>query len=277
MKYIRRLISGVLAFLFLTCVSFADEQRSIILQSTTSTRNSGLFDHILPMFTATTGIKINVVAVGTGQALKNGRKGDGDVLLVHALKAEEEFVREGYGVKRQDVMYNDFIIVGPQGDPAQIVGVTNILQALDKIAASQTLFISRGDSSGTHQKERALWQMLGKDVASESGGWYRESGSGMGATLNIAVGMGAYTLTDRSTWIAFQNRADFEILSEGDPLLFNQYGVIQVNPARHPHVKSDEGNAFISWLTGKPGQAAINSYQLDGQQLFFANAEPATN
>jgi len=252
--------------------SLADNP-SILLQSTTSTANSGLYDSILPKFTEKTGIKVNVVAVGTGQAIKNAQNGDGDVLLVHAKPAEEKFVAEGYGIERFDVMYNDFIIVGPPADPAGIAEAKDTPAALAKIAETGTIFASRGDNSGTHKKELALWKSAGVDPAKASGTWYRETGSGMGATLNAAVGMGAYTITDRGTWISFKNKGDYKILVEGDPNLFNQYGIILVNPKKHPNVKAAEGQAFIDWILGDEGQAAIASYQLDGQQLFFPNAK----
>ena len=249
--------------------------KSIIVQSTTSTQNSGLFDFILPQFESQTGISVKVVAVGTGQALKNGRNGDGDVLLVHAKSAEEEFVARGFGVERFDVMYNDFVIIGPKHDPATLAGTSDIVDAMKKISSSKSLFASRGDDSGTHKKERQLWQLAAIDVMSQSGNWYRETGSGMGATLNIAVGMGAYTLCDRATWIAFGNKTTMAILSEGDALLFNQYGVMLVNPANHPHVKHQFGRVFMDWLTGIKGQAAIANYRLEGKQLFFPNATNA--
>lgn len=248
------------------------EDKSILLQSTTSTANSGLYDHILPLFSDTTGIKVNVVAVGTGQAIKNARNGDGDVLLVHSKAAEEEFVAEGYGVQRFDVMYNDFILVGPASDPAGIAGIGDVATALKQVAQAQARFASRGDNSGTHKKEINLWKAAGVDPTSASGTWYRETGSGMGATLNAAVGMDAYALTDRATWISFGNKGDFTIVVEGDANLFNQYGVILVNPEKHPHVKATEGQAFIDWILGESGQTAIARYTLDGQQLFFPNA-----
>lgn len=247
----------------------------ILVQSTTSTQNSGLFDYILPMFTKKTGIEVRVVAVGTGQAIKNARNGDGDVLLVHAKSAEEKFVADGWGVKRNDVMYNDFVIVGPPNDPAKLNGIKDATAALKQIAAVKTPFASRGDDSGTHKKELALWKKTGVDVRSASGTWYRETGSGMGATLNTGVGMNAYVLTDRATWISFKNKGNFKILVEGDPELFNQYGVILVNPARHPKVKTKLGESFIDWLTGPDGQAAIADYKVNGQQLFYPNAKRA--
>ncbi|MCG6863405.1 MAG: extracellular solute-binding protein [Chromatiaceae bacterium] len=249
------------------------EDKSILLQSTTSTANSGLYDYLLPKFTAETGIKVNVVAVGTGQAIKNAQNGDADVLLVHAKPAEEKFVADGFGVERFDVMYNDFIIVGPPSDPAGIAGMKDALAAMTKIANQQAVFASRGDNSGTHKKETQLWKDADIDPTQASGGWYRETGSGMGATLNAAVGMGAYTLTDRATWISFKNKGDYNVLVEGDPSLFNQYGIILVNPKKHPHVKVAEGQAFIDWILGDEGQKAIADYKLDGKQLFFPNAK----
>ena len=224
------------------------------------------------MFQDKTGIRVNVVAVGTGQAIKNAMNGDGDVLLVHAKPAEEKFVADGFGVERFDVMYNDFVIVGPSSDPAGIRGMQDAKAALKKIAGSKALFASRGDNSGTHKKEVALWKAAGIDPTGASGTWYRETGSGMGATLNTASGMSAYTLTDRGTWISFKNRGDLRILAEGDADLFNQYGVILVNPAKHPHVKADLGQAFIDWILSDAGQNAIAGYKLEGQQLFFPNA-----
>ncbi|MGA7371331.1 MAG: extracellular solute-binding protein [Methyloceanibacter sp.] len=246
----------------------------IIVQSTTSTQNSGLFEHILPLFTEKTGIEVRVVAVGTGQALKNAEKGDGDVVLVHSQPDEEKFVAEGWGVKRYPVMYNDFIIVGPAADPARIAGMKQAPDALKKIATAQSLFASRADDSGTHKAELKMWQQAGVNPKASSGSWYLETGSGMGATLNTAVGKQAYALTDRGTWLAFANKDDFKVLVEGDDKLFNQYGVILVNPAKHPNVKAKEGQAFIDWLTGPEGQAAIADYKIDGQQLFFPNARP---
>lgn len=265
------IILVALLLLIMPAIGYAGQ--SIIVQSTTSTQNSGLFDYILPQFEAQSGIRVNVVAVGTGQALKNGRNGDGDVLLVHAKAAEEKFVIEGYGVERFDIMYNDFVIVGPANDPAKLSGTSDILMALKKISDSQSVFASRGDDSGTHKKELQLWQQAGIDVTGQSGNWYRETGSGMGATLNLAAGIGAYTISDRATWIAFQNKKDMKILSEGDARLFNQYGVILVNPDKHKHVKEKLGTVFINWLTGSQGQAAIASYKLHGTQLFFPNAK----
>ncbi len=252
----------------------AGEDKFIIVQSTTSTQNSGLFEHILPIFTKKTGIEVRVVAVGTGQALKNAANGDGDVVLVHLKPDEEKFVADGFGVKRYDVMYNDFIIVGPAEDPAKIAGLKDAAQAFKQIAETKAPFASRADDSGTNKAELKLWQDAGVDAKAASGNWYLETGSGMGATLNFAVGKEAYTLTDRGTWLSFANKDDFKVLVEGDPKLFNQYGVILVNPAKHPNVKAKEGQAFIDWLIGPEGQAAIADYKIDGQQLFFPNAGP---
>jgi tungstate transport system substrate-binding protein len=246
----------------------------IIVQSTTSTQNSGLFDHLLPLFTKKTGIEVRVVAVGTGQALKNAENGDGDVVLVHSQSDEEKFVADGWGVKRYPVMYNDFIIVGPEADPAKIAGLKQAPEALKRIAEVEAPFASRADDSGTHKAELKLWKAAGVDPKGSSGKWYLETGSGMGATLNTAVGKQAYALTDRGTWLAFANKADFKIFVEGDDKLFNQYGVILVNPKKHPNVKAKEGQAFIDWIVSPEGQAAIASYKIGGQQLFFPNARP---
>jgi tungstate transport system substrate-binding protein len=246
----------------------------IIVQSTTSTQNSGLFDHLLPLFTKKTGIEVRIVAVGTGQALKNAQNGDGDVVLVHSQSDEEKFVADGWGVKRYPVMYNDFIIVGPEADPAKIAGLKQAPQALARIAEAEAPFASRADDSGTHKAELKLWKEAGVDPKGSSGKWYLETGSGMGATLNTAVGKQAYALTDRGTWLAFANKADFKIFVEGDDKLFNQYGVILVNPKKHPNVKAKEGQAFIDWIVSPEGQAAIASYKIGGQQLFFPNARP---
>lgn len=247
-------------------------EKFITVQSTTSTQNSGLFEVILPKFTMQTGIEVRVVAVGTGQAIKNAANGDGDVLFVHARPAEEKFVAEGGGVARFDVMYNDFVFVGPPADPAGVAGGRNAVTALQAIATAQALFASRGDDSGTHKKEKSLWKAAGIDQDKASGGWYRETGSGMGATLNAAVGMGAYTMSDRATWISFRNKGAHKIVVEGDPVLFNQYGVILVNPRKHPHVKAAEGQMFIDWLLSGAGQAAIAGFRIDDQQLFYPNA-----
>jgi len=250
------------------------EDNFIIVQSTTSTQNSGLFDHILPLFTKKTGIEVRVVAVGTGQALKNAENGDGDVVLVHSKPDEEKFVADGFGVKRYDVMYNDFVIIGPASDPAKIGGLKDAVQAFKQIAETESPFASRADDSGTHKAELKVWQDAGLDPKAASGTWYLETGSGMGATISLAVGKGAYALTDRGTWLSYANKDDFKVLVEGDPKLFNQYGVMLVDPAKHPNVKAKQGQAFIDWLTGPEGQVAIASYKIDGQQLFFPNAHP---
>jgi tungstate transport system substrate-binding protein len=251
-------------------------ERFITVASTTSTQDSGLFDHLLPLFTQKTGIAVRVVAKGTGQAIKEAQNGDADVLFVHDKASEEKFVAAGFGVKRFDVMYNDFVIVGPAGDPAGIRGLRDAPAALAKIAAAGTPFASRGDDSGTHKAELRLWKEAGVDVAAASGGWYRETGSGMGPTLNTAAGMAAYALADRGTWLSFKNKGDLEILVEGDSRLFNQYGVILVNPERHPHVKAAEGQAFVDWLVSPEGQQAIGDFKIEGQQLFFPNHQPTS-
>ena len=268
--------AGLLAALAILAGPARAGEQFIMVQSTTSTQNSGLLDYILPKFTEKTGIGVYVVAVGTGQAIKNAMNGDGDVLLVHARAAEEKFVAGGYGVKRYDLMYNDFVIVGPAADPAKVGGMKDATAALQKLAAAKAIFASRGDDSGTHKKELSLWKGASIDVAAASGGWYRETGSGMGATLNVAAGMGAYVMTDRATWIAFKNKGDFKVLVEGDKALFNQYGIILVNPEKHQNVKTEWGQAFIDWMLGDEGQAAIGSYSVDGQQLFFPNAKPGS-
>jgi tungstate transport system substrate-binding protein len=272
------MLSRLLTFICVGCcllgstIPAAADQPFILLQSTTSTRNSGLYDYLLPMYQKFSGVVVRAVAVGTGQALANARNGDADVLLVHARNAEEQFVADGYGVRRFDLMYNDFVIVGSNTDPAQIRGLNRAAEALQRIARANALFVSRGDDSGTHQKERALWQDAKVDAVAASGTWYLETGSGMGATLNIAAGRSAYALTDRATWISFQNKQSFEILVAGDPKLFNQYGVILVDPERHPHVKAALGQAFIDWLLSSAGQNAIAAFKVGGEQLFYPNA-----
>ena len=253
--------------------SSADETTFIVLQSTTSTQNSGLFDYLLPMYKKLTGIEVRSVAVGTGQALRNARQGDADVLLVHAKNAEEQFIADGFGVERFDLMYNDFVIIGPLADPAMVTGETDALVALKRIADVRAVFASRGDDSGTHKKERSLWAAIDIDVDAVSGTWYRETGSGMGTTLNIATGIGGYVMSDRATWISFRNKRNHQILVEGDVRLFNQYGIILVNPKRHPKVKAVEGQAFIDWLLGAEGQQAIAKYAIGGKQLFYPNAK----
>jgi len=246
--------------------------RFITVASTTSTRNSGLYDYLLPLFTKATSIEVRVVAVGTGQAIKMARNGDADVLFVHHRPSEEKFVAEGFGVKRFDVMYNDFVLVGPKSDPAGTMGKKDVAAALAAIAAKKAPFASRGDDSGTHKKERSLWKTAGVDLKAASGSWYRETGSGMGATLNTASGMNAYALTDRGTWLKFANKGDLTIVVEGDKRLFNPYGVILVNPAKYAHVKKADGQAFIDWLVSDAGQSAIGAYKLKGKQAFFPNA-----
>jgi tungstate transport system substrate-binding protein len=262
----------IIAFTFgIICASVALAQdRFIVLQSTTSTQNSGLLDALIPQFRAATGIDVRVIAVGTGQALRNAQNGDGDVLLVHARTAEDQFIAAGYGIDRRDVMYNDFVIVGPGNDPAGIAGSADVTDALDTIAMTKSAFVSRGDDSGTHKAERRLW---GASHQTPNGIWYREAGAGMGATLNIAIGMQAYALTDRATWMAFGNKGGHGIVVQGDARLFNPYGVILVNPTLHAHVKADYARAFSDWLVSDSGQAAIAEFQIDGQQVFFPNAQ----
>lgn len=245
---------------------------TVFVQATTSTKNSGLYDYLLPMFTDQTGVQVNVVAVGTGQAIKNAERCDGDVLLVHAKAAEERFVQAGYGVSRSDLMYNDFVIVGPAADPADLAGGQNVVRALKQILDTQSVFASRGDDSGTHKAEMRLWSQTGVDPTPASGDWYRETGAGMGVTLNTAVGMGAYTLTDRATWLNFGNKEDFVIHVQGDARMFNQYGVIPVNPEHCSNINSADANVFVDWLLSEVGQAAIASYKVNGEQLFFPNA-----
>ena len=271
----RRHFVGLAAILVLGAVGSAQASaadRYIVVQSTTSTQNSGLFDHILPVFAEETGIEVRVVAVGTGQAIKNAANGDGDVLFVHSKSDEEAFVAEGHGVARFDVMYNDFVIVGPADDPAGVAGSADVVAALTAIAETESPFLSRGDDSGTNKAESRLWDAAGIDPTAASGGWYREAGAGMGATLNTGVEMGAYVLTDRATWVSFGNKGDLEIAVEGDQRLFNQYGVILVNPELHPNVKADLGQQFVDWVVSPDGQEAIAGFRVDGQQLFFPNA-----
>jgi tungstate transport system substrate-binding protein len=250
------------------------QDKFITVASTTSTEQSGLFDYLLPLFKAKTGLDVHVVAHGTGQAIETGRRGDADVLFVHDTKSEEKFVADGFAKKRYDVMYNDFVIVGPAADPAGVKGMKDAEAALKKIAEAKAPFASRGDDSGTHKAEQRLWQMAGVDVAA-SGGWYRSTGSGMGPTLNTSAAMDAYTLADRGTWLNFRNRGNLAILVEGDKRLFNQYGVMAVNPEKHPHVKVEAGALFVNWLLSKEGQDAIAGYKINGEQLFFPNADKA--
>jgi len=251
------------------------QERFITVASTTSTEQSGLFGHILPIFEKETGIKVRVVALGTGQALDLARRGDADVVFVHAKAAEERFLAEGEGVQRFPVMYNDFVLIGPKSDPANVGGGKDITEALKKIQAAQAPFVSRGDKSGTHLAELRLWKMSGIDIAKAKGAWYRDVGQGMGPALNTANSMNAYILSDRASWLAFKNRGDLTILVEGDKRLFNQYGVALVNPQKHPNVKKELGQTFVDWLVSPSGQKAIARYKINGEQLFFPNAEQA--
>jgi len=256
-----------------TSVTSAQQEKSIVVSSTTSTQDSGLFGHILPLFKQKTGIDVKVVAQGTGQALDTGRRGDADVVFVHAKSAEEKFLAEGEGVKRFPVMYNDFVLIGPKSDPAGIKGMKDVAKALQTIKEKQAPFISRGDRSGTHVAELSLWNRdAGIDIEKDKGPWYKSIGQGMGAALNTASASNAYVLSDRGTWLSFKNKGDLEILVQGDKRLFNQYGVILVNPAKHPNVKTDLGQQFIDWLISPEGQKAIADYKINGEQLFYPNA-----
>jgi tungstate transport system substrate-binding protein len=268
----RGLLGVVFSALMLGAAPFASAQQFITVASTTSTEQSGLFKQLLPVFQRKTGIEVRVVALGTGQSFDMGKRGDADVVFVHARSAEEKFIAEGYGVKRLPVMYNDFVLIGPKADPAKIAGGKDILEALRKIKAASAPFVSRGDRSGTHMAELALWKQSGTDIGKEKGPWYRDTGQGMGPALNSASSMNGYILADRGTWISFRNRGDLAILVEGDKRLFNQYGVILVNPAKHKHVKKDMGQAFIDWIVSADGQKAIADYKIGGEQLFFPNA-----
>jgi len=259
-------------FLALTVLPLHGQDRFITVASTTSTEQSGLFGYLLPIYERETGVKVRVVALGTGQALDVGRRGDADVVFVHARPAEEKFLAEGQGVKRYPVMYNDFVLIGPKGDPAKVAGGKDILAAMKKIEATQAPFVSRGDRSGTHMAELELWKGAGIDLEKSKGPWYRDTGQGMGPALNTAASMNAYILADRGTWLAFKNRGDLVILVEGDKRLFNQYGVILVNPEKHPNVKKDLGQQFIDWLISPAGQKAIADYKINGEQLFYPNA-----
>jgi tungstate transport system substrate-binding protein len=266
----RLLLAGLLLFGFSLETSAQD--KSIVVASTTSTQDSGLFGYLLPRFKEKTGIDVKVVAQGTGQALETARRGDADVVLVHARPQEEKFVAEGFGVKRYPVMYNDFVLIGPKQDPAGVKGAQDVLAAFKAVGQTGAPFVSRGDKSGTHAAELNLWRAAGIDPTRHKGAWYREIGQGMGAALNTASSMNAYVLADRGTWISFKNRGDLEILVEGDKRLFNQYGVILVNPQKHRQVKQDLGQAFIDWLVSPEGQAVIGDYKIDGLQLFHPNA-----
>jgi tungstate transport system substrate-binding protein len=268
-----RMHFAIAMLLMALAITAAAAERFITVASTTSTENSGLFGFILPQFQRATGIEVRVVAVGTGQAIKNAERGDADVLFVHHKPSEDQFVAQGFGVERRDVMYNDYVLLGPQTDPSGIKGTKDTVAALRQIAAKQTPFVSRGDDSGTHKLELSLWEAAGIDVKKASGSWYREAGSGMGATLNMASGLDGYTISDRGTWISFKNKGQLAIAVEGDPRLFNQYGVILVNPAKHARVKAEDGRAFIGWLISDQGQKAIADFRIEGQQLFFPNAK----
>ena len=268
MRPIRHLLLAACAF----ALQAAAADNFITVASTTSTEQSGLFGHLLPLFEKASGIKVRVVALGTGQALDMARRGDADVVFVHDKAAEEKFIAEGYGVKRQEVMYNDFVVIGPKADPAKAAG-KDILEGLRRIEAVKAPFVSRGDKSGTHAAELRYWKAAGVDLAAKKGAWYRDTGSGMGPALNTAASMNAYILADRGTWLSFKNRGDLGIVVEGDTKLFNQYGVILVNPAKHAHVKQADGQKFIDWIVSAEGQKAIAEYKIGGEQLFFPNAK----
>ena len=249
-------------------------ERFIVVASTTSTENSGLYSFVLPRFSEQTGIEVRVVAVGTGQALHIAQNGDADVLLVHHRPSEDQFISQGYGVTRYDLMYNDYILVGPRDDPASILSAANVIGAVQRIATNKSLFISRGDDSGTHKKELELWNQSGIDTSKAGNGWYQETGRGMGGTLNMASALDAYTLTDRATWLKFGNKGRLDILFQSDPPLFNPYGIILVNPQKHPHVKTRDGQTFIDWMLSETGQTLIANYRILGQQAFFPTAKP---
>jgi tungstate transport system substrate-binding protein len=271
----RTLAISLVALIALNTVSAQAQERFITVASTTSTEQSGLFGHLLPRFEQKTGIKVHVVAVGTGQALDLARRGDADVVFVHARSAEEKFLAEGHGVKRYPVMYNDFVLLGPKSDPAKIGGGKDILQAFKNLEAARAPFVSRGDKSGTHLAELDLWKAAGIDIDAVKGPWYRDTGQGMGPALNTASSMNAYILTDRGTWLSFKNRGDLTILVEGDKRLFNQYGVMLVNPDKHPSVKKELGQMFVDWVISPEGQQAIVDYKINGEQLFFPDAGQA--
>ncbi len=247
---------------------------AIIVQSTTSSKNSGLYDHLLPLFKKATGITVHIVAVGTGQAIRLGEAGDVDAILVHSRKAEDAFVAGGYGTHRREIMYNDFVLIGPKDDPAGVIGSSDAAAALTRIAEAEAPFASRGDDSGTHRREQSLWTAAGIDVSGAGKPWYRAAGAGMGATLNVAAGMNAYVMSDRASWLNFRNKGDLTIVFQGDPILFNQYAFLPVNPARHPHVKIDLANALEAWLAGDKAQALIGAYEIAGEKLFTPNAKP---
>jgi len=263
----------VAALFTLAALSTHAQERFITVASTTSTEQSGLFAYLLPIYERNTGIKVHVVALGTGQALDVARRGDADVVFVHARAAEETFLAEGHGVKRYPVMYNDFVLIGPKADPARVGGGKDIVAALKRLEAAHAPFVSRGDRSGTHMAELELWKTAGIDIDKARGPWYRDTGQGMGPALNTAVSMNAYILADRGTWLAFKNQGDFTVLVEGDKRLFNQYGVMLVNPDRHPNVKKELGQQFVDWVISPEGQKAIASYKINGKQLFYPNAQ----
>ena len=268
-RFLNRLVVG--AFAAAALASAHAQQQFITVASTTSTEQSGLFKHLLPAYAKKAGVEVRVVAVGTGQALDMGRRGDADVVFVHDPVAEKKFIDEGWGVTYHQVMYNDFIIVGPRSDPAK-AGGKDVAGALRKIRSAQAPFVSRADKSGTHAAELRLWSLAGIDIAKDKGPWYKETGSGMGPALNTASAMNAYIMADRGTWLSFKNRGDLVVLVEGDNKLFNQYGIMLVNPSKHPHVKKDAGNAFIDWVISPEGQKTIADYKIGGEQLFFPNA-----
>lgn len=271
MTRLRTFLAASCAALLLLATGAAAQERFITVASTTSTEQSGLFGHLLPAFTKASGIKVRVVALGTGQALDMARRGDADVVFVHDQAAEEKFVAEGHGVSRQGVMYNDFVLIGPRSDPARAAG-KDILAGLRRIETTRAPFVSRGDKSGTHAAELRYWKAAGVDLADKRGSWYRDTGSGMGPALNTAASMNAYILADRGTWLAFKNRGELGIVVQGDTRLFNQYGVMLVNPARHRHVKQGDSQKFIDWLLSAVGQKIIADYKIDGEPLFFPNA-----
>lgn len=271
--FTRRIFLGLtMATLFSASAIAQNNERFIVVSSTTSTTDSGLFNHILPLFKAKTGIDVRVISQGTGQALDTGKRGDADVVFVHAKSQEEKFVAEGFGVERKPVMYNDFVLIGPKADPAAVKNTKDIVAALKTIQSRSAPFVSRGDKSGTHAAELTLWKTAGIDIDQAKGPWYRDIGQGMGAALNTASAMNAYVLADRATWLNFKNRGDLAIMVEGDTRLFNQYGVILVDPKKHPHVKAKDGQAFIDWLISAEGQRAIGDYKINGEILFFPNA-----
>jgi len=275
--FIRRTLCALVAATLVATLAvigpLSAQDRSIVVASTTSTQDSGLFGQLLPAFKAQTGIEVKVVALGTGQALDTARRGDADVVFVHARQEEEKFVTQGFGVKRVPVMYNDFVLIGPKSDPAGIAGSKDIVAALKAIQAKQASFVSRGDRSGTHVAELKLWEAAGIDISAPKGAWYKAIGQGMGAALNTASASDSYVLADRGTWLSFKNRGQLDIAVQGDKRLFNQYGVMLVNPEKHPHVKKQLGQQFIDWLVSREGQAAIASFKINGEQLFYPNAE----